>query len=71
MLSHFQLKEIKNNLLHQEWTFSFFYKQKRYEGKYFKDGSIKWSFFEGTEKDKQYLETCVHDLMLYHVYEEH
>ena len=59
-------------MINQEWSFSFFYKQKRLTGKYFKDGSIKWtSQGEMTEEDKKFLESAVHDLMLYHVYEDH
>ncbi|UTR09209.1 YheE family protein [Evansella sp. LMS18] len=72
MISHFNYKEIKNNLINQEWSFSFFYKQKRYTGKYYKDGSIKWTSPEDiNEEDRKFLETAIHDLMLYHVYEDH
>ncbi|MBU9720744.1 MULTISPECIES: DUF5342 family protein [Bacillaceae] len=71
MLTHFQYKEIKNNLINQEWNFSFFYKQKEYNGTYFKDGSITWKSAITDDKEKSFLESCVHDLMLYHVYEEH
>lgn len=71
MLSHFQYKEIKNNLINQEWSFSFFYKQKKYSGNYYKDGSIKWDNPTFIDADLKFLEKCVHDLMLFHVYEEH
>lgn len=71
MLSHFQYKEIKNNLINREWSFSFFYKQKRYIGTYYKDGSISWGNSIIEKPEKEFLESCVHDLMLYHVYEDH
>ncbi|MDQ0254195.1 hypothetical protein J2S74_001570 [Evansella vedderi] len=71
MLTHFHYKEIKNNLINQEWSFSFYYKQKKYLGNYYKDGTIKWDNPSPKEEDKKFLETCVHDLMLFHVYEKH
>ncbi|UCZ54293.1 YheE family protein [Bacillus shivajii] len=72
MLTHFQYKEIKNNMVNQEWQFSFFYKQNRFVGHYFKDGSIQWKQpGEILREDKEFIESCVHDLMLYHVYEDH
>ncbi|WP_026689042.1 DUF5342 family protein [Alteribacter aurantiacus] len=74
MLSHFHYREIKNNMINQEWDFDFYYKQNKYKGKYFKDGSITWHHQgadQMTTEEKSFLEDCVHDLMLYHVYEEH
>lgn len=72
MLTHFQYKEIKNNMINQEWQFSFYYKKKRFVGHYFKDGSIHWKQpGDMAEDDQQFVESCVHDLMLYHVYEDH
>ncbi|RKL68517.1 hypothetical protein CR203_00205 [Salipaludibacillus neizhouensis] len=72
MITHFQLKEIKNNMINQEWEFTFFYKKNKYKGKYFKNGEITWIHPSSiTTEDKTFLESCVHDLMLYHVYEDH
>lgn len=72
MITHFQLKEIKNNMINQEWKFSFFYKKEAYKGNYFKNGEITWIQPSLIDKeDKVFLESCVHDLMLYHVYEDH
>ncbi|TMW74032.1 DUF5342 family protein [Alteribacter natronophilus] len=74
MLSHFHYTEIKNNMINREWGFEFYYRQTKHKGKYFKDGTIEWiqpGPSELTEKDRTFLETCVHDLMLYHVYEDH
>ncbi|WP_416149162.1 DUF5342 family protein [Salipaludibacillus sp. HK11] len=72
MLTHFQLKEIKNNMINQEWDFTFYYKRLFYKGKYFKDGRIQWISPSSIDQDdKVFLAGCVHDLMLYHVYEDH
>jgi len=72
VLTHFQLKEIKNNMINQEWEFSFHYNKSLFRGKYYKDGKIKWLSPSSIDlEDKKFLTTCVHDLMLYHVYEDH
>lgn len=72
MITHFQLKEIKNNMINQEWEFSFHYNKTLFRGKYFKDGHIKWLSPTSIEQeDERFLTSCVHDLMLYHVYEDH
>ncbi|UOE95467.1 MULTISPECIES: YheE family protein [Bacillaceae] len=71
MLSHFQWKELRNNLVRQEWEISFFFEGTYYRGTYFKDGSIEWHTLPKTDDDRRKLELQVHDLMLYHVYEDH
>ncbi|SDO29751.1 DUF5342 family protein [Alkalicoccus daliensis] len=68
MIQHFQWKERPPF----GWSFSFYYKQMRYKGTYQKDGVIRWHHPEDiNEKDAAFLESTVHDLMLYHVYEDH
>ncbi len=71
MISHFQWKELKNNLIRKEWEFSFFYKGTSFKGIYFMNGSITWLVTPPTEQEQKTLEGQIHDLMLYHVYEEH
>ncbi|MDT8862043.1 YheE family protein [Alkalihalobacillus sp. MEB130] len=71
MLVHFQYKELRNNLLRREWSFSFFYEGRYMTGTYYKDGRIKWNDDDLTLEKKEKLEPHIHDLMLYHVYEEH
>jgi hypothetical protein len=71
LISHFQWKELRNNLVRREWAFSFFYAGSYLTGTYHKDGSIDWNHPVPTEDKKKELEPKVHDLMLYHVYEEH
>ncbi|NJP36610.1 DUF5342 family protein [Alkalicoccus luteus] len=65
MIQHFQWKEQPFG-----WNFHFYYKQVRYRGTYQKDGKIIWKQPD-TIADQSFLETSVHDLMLYHVYEDH
>lgn len=68
MIEHFQWKERPPF----GWSFTFFYKQTRYKGTYQKDGVIKWRIPEEiNETDKKFLESSVHDLILYHIYEDH
>jgi hypothetical protein len=68
LIQHFQWKESPPF----GWTFSFYYKQTRLKGTYQKDGVIKWHQPEQLfEEDRLLLESAVHDLMLYHVYEDH
>ncbi|PSL45175.1 hypothetical protein B0H94_107180 [Salsuginibacillus halophilus] len=71
MISHFQWKEMKNNWLNREWSFSFFYQGKMHRGTYYKDGTITWQTTAPKESDRADLERHIHDLMLYHVYEDH
>ncbi|SER96735.1 DUF5342 family protein [Salisediminibacterium halotolerans] len=71
MLEHFQLKELKNNLVNQEWEFTFYYKKRRFRGRYYKNGEIRWLYREPADNEEaEFLHSAVHDLMLYHVYEE-
>ncbi|WP_100371897.1 YheE family protein [Bacillus sp. FJAT-45037] len=71
MISHFQWKEIRNNLVRQEWAFSFYYQGQYLTGSYHKDGSMTWGQPTPSVEQRQELEPRIHDLMLYHVYEEH
>ncbi|MFC5713587.1 YheE family protein [Thalassorhabdus alkalitolerans] len=70
MISHFQWKELRNNLVRREWAFSFYYKGTFYKGTYYKDGTIEWTLKE-PENEKEKVEQQIHDLMLYHIYEDH
>ncbi|MDA3128574.1 DUF5342 family protein [Aliibacillus thermotolerans] len=70
MISHFQWQEKKNNLLQKEWAFSFYYQGKYLTGTYLQTGKITWDN-EPSSLDKEKLEASIHDLMLYHVFEDH
>lgn len=71
MLSHFQWKELRNNLVRREWSFSFYFEGTYFTGVYHKDGSIDWGDLSLSDERKKRLEPQIHDLMLYHVYEQH
>ncbi|MBU8905424.1 YheE family protein [Desertibacillus haloalkaliphilus] len=71
MISHFQWKEIRNNLVRREWEFSFFYAGTYFQGRYHKDGTIEWPTASPNADVIKTIEMQIHDLMLYHVYEDH
>lgn len=67
MLQHFQYKSMYDNVQLPGWTFSFFFKNKRYRGEYLPDGAINWLSERPPEEDK--VTKLIHDLMTFHVYE--
>lgn len=71
MITHFQWYEKKNNWLRKEWAFSFYFKGSYYHGVYFKDGSIKWEGEQPPSNELENITTQVHDLVLYHIFEDH
>lgn len=71
MISHFQWKELRNNLARREWSFSFFHEGQYVTGIYHKNGTVEWNGPLLTDEKRKELEPHIHDLMLYHVYEEH
>ena len=70
MLTHFQFKTLKDNWIRKEWKISFFYRGKHCSGIYAQDGAIHWQM-KPPEEDLKKVEMEVHDLMLYHIYEDH
>nr|WP_246031882.1 DUF5342 family protein [Salibacterium salarium] len=71
LLTHFQWKERKNNIINKEWSFSFFFQGTYYRGSYFKDGTITWSDNHPPESQLNNIENQVHDLILFHIFEDH
>ncbi|MFB4163721.1 DUF5342 family protein [Alteribacillus sp. JSM 102045] len=71
MITHFQWSERKNNWLRKEWKFSFFFKGNYFNGIYFKDGTIEWAGNTPPSNDLKNIEAQVHDLVLYHIFEDH
>lgn len=69
MIQHFKFKPLFNNSQIPGWSLSFFYKQKRYDAEYLKDGTIKYVTEQPLEKDLAYVNKMVHELMLFHVYD--
>lgn len=71
MISHFQWKALHSDKKLPGWSFSFFFKGVQYRGIYHKNGEIEWN--EGSnpsEDDREKLHSHIHELMLYHVYED-
>ncbi|MDF0726881.1 YheE family protein [Cytobacillus sp. S13-E01] len=69
MLSHFQWKPLFENKQLPGWRFSFFFKGTAYFGIYHKDGHIEWTSQVPPTESEQQLNTQIHELMLFHVYE--
>ncbi len=67
MLQHFQYKSMFENSQIPGWTFSFFFKTKRYAGEYLQDGTIKWTSETPPEEDN--VKKMIHELMTFHVYD--
>ncbi|AIC93912.1 MULTISPECIES: YheE family protein [Shouchella] len=71
MLVHFQFKPLYQRAQKQSWAFSFYFKGQFVSGTYHFDGSITWTDSQVDEQVRnEQLKQAVHDLMLYHVYEE-
>ncbi|SDI84087.1 DUF5342 family protein [Natribacillus halophilus] len=70
MLTHFQFKTLKDNWISKKWKISFFHRGKYCAAIYTQDGTIDWQN-EPVEDDVEQVEMQVHDLMLYHIYEDH
>ena len=69
MISHFEWKSLYETDKIPGWKFSFYYDRKRYTGIYHRDGSINWVTLTPIEQTRKELESKVHGLMLYHVYD--
>ncbi|MET1014006.1 MAG: YheE family protein [Paenisporosarcina sp.] len=67
MLQHFSFKPMFENKQLPGWTFSFFYKQSRYNGEYQPDGKIHW--MGSIPPDEDTVKKMIHELMLFHVYD--
>ncbi|RLQ97319.1 YheE family protein [Falsibacillus albus] len=69
MIQHFQYQSMYKNKQLPGWTFSFYYKQIRYEGIYHQNGSIEWTTSAPPQDSIEAISSQIHDLMLYHVYD--
>jgi hypothetical protein len=69
MIMHFQFKPLFENKNIPGWTFSFYFKKKRYSGIYHQTGKIEWTTVAPEQEDIEVLTSQIHELMLYHVYE--
>ncbi|TLS38027.1 DUF5342 family protein [Pseudalkalibacillus caeni] len=70
MFSHFQIKKIGNSPVKPHWEFSFFYQGAFYKGLYSHKGEIEWYESSPAEEIAKKLESQIHEMMLFHVYEK-
>ncbi|MCA0989215.1 DUF5342 family protein [Guptibacillus algicola] len=69
MLSHFQYKQIGPKVRKPKWEVSFFYQGAYYRSLYLHNGEFDWFEPSPKEEDKSKLQSQIHELMLFHVYE--
>ncbi|MBM7702705.1 YheE family protein [Metabacillus iocasae] len=69
MISHFQVKPLYRNSQLPGWTISFYFNGQFYQADYEKDGSILWKEDQPLEQHLSSITTHIHELMLFHVYE--
>ncbi|RST75152.1 hypothetical protein D4T97_007790 [Siminovitchia acidinfaciens] len=70
MLQHFQYHPLYKDKRIPGWTFSFYFSGKRLEGIYHQDGKIDWTSEAPDTSHENNLKRQLHDLMLYHVYDQ-
>ena len=68
MIQHFSFKPLYENSQLPGWALTFFYKQKRYQAEYKKDGTIIFISDAPTQEQLADVEKMIHELMLFHVY---
>ncbi|WP_413363562.1 YheE family protein [Lysinibacillus sp. 3P01SB] len=69
MIQHFSYKPLYENTQLPGWILSFFYKQKRYQAEYRKDGGIQYIGEAPLPEERESVEKMIHELMLFHVYD--
>ncbi|NYV66755.1 DUF5342 family protein [Bacillus sp. Gen3] len=70
MIQHFQFQSLYKHEQLPGWNISFYFNKEKMEGIYHPDGRIEWqqryTFDEGVEEK---IKGRIHELMLYHVYD--
>ncbi|WP_409304518.1 YheE family protein [Peribacillus sp. SCS-155] len=69
MITHFQWQPLYADKNLPGWRISFYYKKKLFQAIYHKNGNIEWIDFHPPKEDESELNSMIHELMLYHVYE--
>ena len=69
MIQHFSFKPLYENSQLPGWVLTFFYKQKRYQAEYKKDGTITFIGDAPLQEQLADVEKMIHELMLFHVYD--
>ncbi|MBT2691113.1 YheE family protein [Bacillus sp. ISL-47] len=69
MLTHFQFKPLYENKQLPGWTFSFYFQKQKIAGIYHPDGKIEWTSGKPGSQAED-LKSQIHELMLFHVYDQ-
>ncbi|MCJ8005890.1 YheE family protein [Lederbergia wuyishanensis] len=69
MLQHFQLRPLYDETKLPGWNFSFYFHQQKYTGIYHPNGNIEWKSISPDEHHLLALEKQIHDLMIFHIYD--
>lgn len=69
MITHFQFQPLYQNSQLPGWKFTFYFKKQPFSGIYHQSGEIEWTSIKPKEEDELKLAPRIHELMLYHVYE--
>lgn len=69
MLSHFSYKPLFQDKSLPGWYIRFYYKGQLFEATYHKNGSIEWRDQTPPSDDLEKVQSSIHELMLFHVYE--
>lgn len=70
MFTHFTFKQVFSKSRRREWQFSFFFRGQYYKGIYHYNGTIDWSDPQPDEDARSRIESQVHEMMLFHVYDK-
>lgn len=69
MLQHFTFQPVLSKTRRREWIFSFYYRGRPYKGVYRYNGKIDWRSEAPAQNVRRQLESEIHGLMLFHVYD--
>jgi hypothetical protein len=69
LINHFQFQPLFQNSQLPGWKFSFFFKKQQFSGIYNQTGKIEWTSTAPASEDQEMLISQIHELMLFHVYD--
>ncbi len=70
MISHFQYKSVGSKVRKPKWEVSFFHQGTYYRTLYLHTGEFEWFQPAPPESEQNKLQSQIHELMLFHVYEQ-
>lgn len=70
MLQHFTFQPILTKKRRHNYRFSFFHQGMHYRGLYHYNGKIEWNEPEPSAGEQSALESQIHELMLFHVFDK-